>query len=115
MSDSTEHGKLYLIERADKDADFRYYAEHGEMGGVPDAIGYETAVHAKKFRTEDEAQAFIRTQLPQWGRDFHRVVELDFTGCFWEGAELSAFLWFGITVPDKLLEPTPGRLRIWRC
>lgn len=34
MPDSMEHGKLYLIERADKGADFRYYAEHGEMGGA---------------------------------------------------------------------------------
>lgn len=110
-----EHGKLYLIERADKGADFRYYAEHGEMCRVPDAIGYETAVHARKFRTEGEAEKFIQTQLPEWGRGLHRAVGLDFAGFFLDGIELSALLWFGITVPDKLLEPTPGRLRIWRC
>lgn len=115
MPDSTEHGKLYLVERTGKDTDFRYYAEHGEMGGVPDAIGYESAVHAKKFRTEEEAREFIQTRLPEWGRGLHRVVGLDFTGFFLDGIELSALLWFGITVPDKLLEPTPGRLRIWRC
>lgn len=32
---------LYLI-RNTRDTDL-YYAEHGEIGGVPDAVGYERA------------------------------------------------------------------------
>lgn len=114
MSEAAVRKKLYLIERTGDGAEFRYYAEHGEIGGVSDAIGYETDVHAKKFRTEGEAQEFLRTQFPEWGRDLHRVVGLDFTGSF-EAAGLSALLQFGAAIPDHLLEPTAGRLRAWRC
>lgn len=47
---------LYLI-RNIRDSDHLYYAEHGEMGGVPDAIGYDTPPHAMKFLTCQDAQA----------------------------------------------------------
>ena len=48
---------LYLI-RNTRDTDL-YYAEHGEIGGVPDAVGYDEPLHAMKFRTYEEAQAYI--------------------------------------------------------
>lgn len=48
---------LYLI-RNIRDSDHLYYAEHGEMGGVPDAIGYDTPPHAMKFLTCQDAQAY---------------------------------------------------------
>ena len=50
---------LYLI-RNIRDTDL-YYAEHGEIGGVPDAVGYDEPLHAMKFRTYEEAQAYIDT------------------------------------------------------
>ena len=50
---------LYLI-RNTRDTDL-YYAEHGEIGGVPDAVGYDAPLHAMKFRTYEEAQAYIDT------------------------------------------------------
>ena len=65
---------LYLI-RNTRDTDL-YYAEHGEIGGVPDAVGYDEPLHAMKFRTYEEAQAYIDTQLPEWTRDCHRPAEL---------------------------------------
>lgn len=109
-------GRLYLIERLDKDTDYRYYAEHGEIGGVPDAIGYETPAHAKKFRTEEDALNFIRTELPEWGRELHKPARLcfaDFDTA--DTLQLRTMLWYGLEIPDSLLEPTAGRLRLWRC
>ena len=76
---------LYLI-RNTRDTDL-YYAEHGEIGGVPDAVGYDEPLHAMKFRTYEEAQAYIDTSSRS-------------------GQE---------PIPDRLLAPTPGRLRLWRC
>lgn len=104
-------GKLYLIERVNESTDFRYYAEHGEVGGVPDAIGYDCSAHARKFRTEDEAQSFIQTNIPEWGRNLHRVVGLSFY--IWDAPELAIMLRHGIEIPDDMLEPTANRLRIW--
>ncbi len=106
--------KIYLIERTGESLEFRYYAEHGEVGGVQDAIGYDTAAHARKFRTKEEARDFIQTQLPEWGRGLHEVVGLGYADFLWEASALSALLLQGIEIPDKVLEPTAGRLRIWR-
>lgn len=106
--------KIYLIELCEKDGEYRYYAEHGEMGGIPDAIGYECSAHARKFRSEDEALHFLQTQLPQWGHEVHRVVGLDSDDFTWDGIGLAILLRENIPIPDKLLEPAPDRLRIWR-
>lgn len=114
MADPSTAGKLYLVERMNDDADCRYYAEHGEKGGVLDAIGYDTAPHARKFRTESGAREFIRTQLPEWGRERHRAVGLGFLDFPMEAVDFRAMLWYGIEVPDEMLEPTAGQLRIWR-
>ncbi len=113
MNDKPASGKLYLIERPGRDTDCRYYAEHGEMGGVPDAIGYDTAAHARKFRTEDDALRYIHTELPEWGKALHKPVGLGFAD-FNGDVGLSATLWYGLEVPDDMLMPTTGRLRIWR-
>ena len=108
--------RLYLIERLDKDTDYRYYAEHGEIDGIPDVIGYEIPDHARKFRTEADALNFIRTELPEWGRELHKTTELcfaDFDSA--DALQLRTMLWYGIEISDDLLEPTAGRLRLWRC
>ena len=116
MAETQMGGRLYLIERMNKDTDYRYYAEHGEIGGVPDAIGYETPAHAKKFRTEEDALNFIRTELPEWGRELHKPAGLCFADFDTADAlQLRTMLWYGLEIPDSLLEPTAGRLRLWRC
>ena len=115
MSDSIAQGKLYLIERINDRSDYRYYAEHGEKGGVPDAIGYGAVPHARKFRTEGEAQDFICTRLPEWGRKLHRAVSLSFLDFPMDAVNFRVMLRYGIEVPDEMLKPTAGQLRIWRC
>lgn len=115
MSEEQKQAKIYLIERFGTNDDCRYYAEHGEMGGVSDAIGYDCIAHARKFRTEEDAQQFIRTELPEWGRELHKPIGLGMIDFFGVVAEISIMLRYGAEIPDDLLEPTAGRLRIWRC
>ncbi len=106
--------KIYLIKRDYDSGDYCFYAEHGEMGGVSDAIGYDRAAHARKFRTEDEALEFIHTKIPEWGRTCHRPVVLSASDFIWDAPGLSALLWQGKAIPKKMLMPTAGKLRIWR-
>ena len=121
LSESKKHtagteGTLYLIECFGKDTGCRYYAEHGEVGGIPDAIGYEIPCHARKFRTKEDAAHFICGELPAWGRELHRPV--GFTFADFDGADalqLRTMLWYGIEIPADMLEPTGGRLWLWRC
>lgn len=108
------YDKLYLIERVDKDTDYRYYAEHGEMGGIPDAIGYECPAHARKFRTKEDAQRFIQTDLPEWGLNLHRPIGFTFADFPLDATLLTNLLWFKMPIPEDMLKPTVGRLRLWR-
>lgn len=107
-----EHS-LYLICRS-RGADHLYYAEHGEMGGLLDAVGYDELPHAMKFRTQEDAQMYIDTQLPEWARGCHRPVELTASNFTWPCQALATMLRCGVPIPDQLLLPTPGRLRIWQ-
>lgn len=104
---------LYLIQNIRDNGDL-YYAEHGEMGGLPDAIGYDTLPHARKFRTYEEAQAYIGAQLPAWARACHRIVALDAAAFAWQHQGISALLAAGALIPVHFLMPTPNQLRIWR-
>ena len=114
---------LYLI-RNTRDTDL-YYAEHGEIGGVPDAVGYDEPLHAMKFRTYEEAQAYIDTSSRS-GQETAIVrrslpprilpgsaVELRL--CSAAASRSRALGRLGQPIPDRLLAPTPGRLRLWRC
>ena len=103
---------LYLI-RNTRDTDHLYYAEHGEIGGVLDAVGYDEPLHAMKFRTYEEAQAYIDAQLPEWAKDCHRPAELTASHFTWLGCGITAMLRNRQPIPDRLLAPTPGRLRLW--
>ena len=114
MSEEQRQAKIYLIERSGTNDDCRYYAEHGEMGGVSDAIGYDCLAHARKFRTEEDALRFIRTELPEWGRQLHKPIGLGVTNFIWVVSEIAVMLRHGIEIPADMLEPTAGRLRIWR-
>ena len=114
MSEEQNQAKLYLIERFRTNDDCRYYAEHGELRGVSDAIGYDCFAHARKFRTEEDARQFICTELPAWGRRRHKPVGVGVTDFAWEASGLAAMLRYGIEIPADMLEPTAGRLRIWR-
>jgi len=84
------------------------------MGGVPDAIGYDIPPHAMKFRTRDEAQDYITTKLPEWARDCHKVAELDASDFTWLYWGFTSMIHAYEPIPDRLLQATPGRLRIWR-
>ena len=115
MSENRAPGKLYLIERIGENLEYRFYAEHGEMGGIPDAIGYDTAAYARKFRTEAEAQTYIGTRLPEWARGLHPPVALGAADFLWTASALPVMLQYGMEIPDEVLEPVTGRLRLWRC
>lgn len=104
---------LYLI-RSLTDGSNLYYAEHGEMGGISDAIGYDIPPHAMKFRTREEAQDYITTKLPEWARDCHKVAELDASDFTWLYWGFTSMIHTYEPIPDRLLQATPGRLRIWR-
>lgn len=106
--------KVYLIERVYDSGDCRFYAEHGEKGGVPDAIGYDCAAYARKFRTENDALNFIHTKMPEWGRTCHKPVAFSAPDFAWEALGLAAVLWLEEPIPEKMLAPTANRLRIWR-
>ena len=81
---------------------------------MSDAIGYDQAAHARKFRTEEAAWEYIKTVLPAWGRENHAPAALDAGDFIWSALELSFYLRSGLHIPDRLLDPTAGRLRIWR-
>lgn len=115
MSEEQKQAKIYLIERFGTGDEYRYYAEHGEVGGVSDAIGYDSLAHARKFRTEEDALRFILTELPERGRELHKPKGLGAIDFFGVVAEISVMLRYGAEISDDMLEPTAGRLRIWRC
>ena len=101
---------LYLIKSKQIMDWMCFYAEHGEMCGVPDAVGYDTAVHARKFSSREAAQRYIDNEMPAWARTEHHPVSCG----LWEaGSELAVLISSGAPIPDKLLQATPGRLRIW--
>lgn len=104
---------LYLIRNV-TDGSNLYYAEHGEMGGILDVIGYDIPPHAMKFRTREEAQDYIPTKLPEWARDCHKVAELDASDFTWLYWGFTSMIHAYEPIPDRLLQATPGRLRIWR-
>ena len=106
---------VFVIRRnGDTGGDYCDYAEHGEMGGVPDAIGYDQTAHARKFRTAEAAQAFIDHELPKWGRDCHRVAAVTAHDLFFGAPALSCAMYADLEIRDDLLEPTKNRFRIWR-
>ena len=84
---------LYLI-RNTRDTDL-YYAEHGEIGGVPDAVGYDEPLHAMKFRTYEEAQAYIDTSSRSGQETAIRL------------AFYLAWLWNYGDAPQRQAEPGP--------
>lgn len=98
---------LYLI-RNTRDTDL-YYAEHGEIGGVPDAVGYDEPLHAMKFRTYEEAQAYIDTSSRSGPRDCHRPAELPPRILPGSAVELRLCSAAASRSPDRLLAPTPGQ------
>lgn len=106
--------QVYLIKHSYDASKSAFYAEHGEIGGMPDAIGYDQAAHARKFRTEEAAWEYIKTVFPAWGREIHNPVSMNAGDFIWGAIELSIHLRSGLFIPDRLLEPTAGRLRIWR-
>ena len=83
---------LYLIQCDHMSGGMCYYAEHGEKCGVPDAVGYDTAAHARKFRTYEDAQTYIDTQMPEWARPSHHPASYRSGSFIMEDAGLRAYL-----------------------
>lgn len=110
-----EYQTVFVIRRNDDINRKCYnYSTHGEKAGVPDAIGYDETVHARKLRTEEEAQEFICTELPEWGRALHHPVEVRPSDlCFYASPLCGAMFQKNVKISDDLLKPTPGRLLIW--
>lgn len=111
--------KVYVICRNDGNPrdphDSCCYAVHGNKGGLPDAIGYDGAAHARKFRSVEDAQKFIRHRMPEWGRNSHCVSEVKPWDILLAGLPMYAALFdLDVPIPDVLLEPTVGRLLVWR-
>lgn len=82
----------------------------------PDQVSWYFPIppHAMKFRTRDEAQDYITTKLPEWARDCHKVAELDASDFTWLYWGFTSMIHAYEPIPDRLLQATPGRLRIWR-
>lgn len=95
--------------------DYCCYTTHGEKCGMSDAVGYDTAAHARKFQNVEEAQNYIDSKMPEWGRDIHQVTEVRPWDVLLAGLPLFAFMCTpDEPIPDALLEPTQNRLLIWR-
>lgn len=107
---------VFVICRNDVCGDPKYYAAHGEKGGVKDAIGYDDKPCARKFLTEDDAVAFIGSELPVWGRNIHSVEEMVLYEIMLNCPNLfSALLGNNKEALRLALEPPENRLLIWRC
>lgn len=89
------------------------YAEHGEMGGIDDAIGYTEPQDAMKFRTREEAQEYIDTKLPEWGKTCHYPAEYCASDFMWHPIGTLLAFCSNEVIPDQMLQPTPDLLRIW--
>lgn len=104
---------LYLI-RNTRDTDL-YYAEHGEIGGVPDAVGYDEPLHAMKFRTYEEAQAYIDTSSRS-GQET-AIVRRSLPPRILPGSAVELRLCSAAASRSRTAcwRRRPGRLRLWRC
>ena len=93
---------------------FGCYADHGEKAGMTDAIAYDTAAHAKKFRSVKDAEDYIEAELPAWGRGLHHVEAVKAWDVMDAGLPLyGAMLNLSEPIPDEYLRPTKDRLWIW--
>ena len=84
------------------------YAENG----APD---YGTLLDARKFLTSGDAQAYIDRELPAWGRPLHHPVEVFPWDMLFASPALTWFMLHAdVKLPQHLLEPSSGRLLVWR-
>ncbi len=107
---------VFVISRNSGCCGMDYYAAHGEMGGVKDAIGYDEKAFARKFLTEEDAISFIGNELPEWGRAIHHAEEMELYEFMLRCPVLfSALLGNDEEALRLALEPPGHRLLIWRC
>ncbi len=93
------------------------YVTHGTMGGMEDAIGYDSMEYARKFLSEESAQAYIDSVFPAWARSLHHPAKVTFRDAGLTMPKLAILLRLverNAEVPMELLEPAKGRLLIWR-
>ncbi len=107
---------VFVISRNVERGGVNYYAAHGKMGGVKDAIGYDEKTFARKFLTEEDTASFIGNELPEWGRTIHHAEEME----LYEIMHRCPILFSALLGDDEealrlALEPPGNRLLIWRC
>lgn len=91
------------------------YSVHGCVGGVEDAIGYGELEDARKFLTREDAQSYIDSELPEWGRSLHHPEPVFPWDLLFTKTPLAAYLrYHDLEIPPALLEPAKGRLLVWR-
>lgn len=105
---------MYVL-KSTRDQD-DYYVRHGEIGGVPDAVGYAEKQYARRFLSTKDAQDFLEQEIPVWARDLFEVesICLETDGVFFWPAACQAALWAQEITVD-LLNPAGNRLLLWRC
>lgn len=111
-----EYRKIFVICRKDGDIEHSdNYCKHGPMGEMEDAIGYGTLLDARKFLTSGDAQAYIDRELPAWTRPLHHPVEVFPWDMLFASPALTWFMLHADAgLPQHLLEPSSGRLLVWR-
>lgn len=104
---------LYVLKRIH--CQDEYYVRHGEVGGVPDAVGCAEKQYARRFLSGKDAQEFLNQKIPAWARDCFEVEPIckETDGVlFWPAACQAAF-WAEETTED-MLNPAGNRLLLWR-
>ena len=111
-----EYRKIFVICRKDGGIEHSdNYCKHGPMGEMEDTIGYGTLLDARKFLTSADAQAYIDRELPAWSRPLHHPVEVFPRDMLFVSPALTWYMLHAAEeVPPHLLEPSSGRLLIWR-
>lgn len=105
---------VFVICRRDDHKGPCCYAAHGTVGGMDDAIGYDSKVYAKKFLSESDAEEFISCVMPQWARNSHYPMEVKAHDLLWDNPRLSAAMQGFSEITPDMLNPPGARLLIWR-
>ena len=91
------------------------------FGGYPERVqGLADAIYGgATIEIEDGKDTYsLKTLTRQYRRELsHDGVYAEATASHftWLGCGITAMLRSGKPIPDRLLAPTPGRLRLWRC
>lgn len=86
---------------------YNNYTFHGTFRGVDGVMSYGDLKDARKFLTQEDAQAYINHELPEWARKNHCPVEVGAFELMFKSPELAVLLLHGdMEIPLRLLTPT---------